>query len=126
MKPLVFFMGIFNLLLASQNNLCHIILTSKNTPKVSPTIMSLFIKLGTILVMKTKVLLTKKKYYNVHHISILLLENTKYLQKHFTHFQILEFYFSNCHKFMSNSSTCKYLKKHDFNNLAFEVHENKN
>jgi len=60
MKPLVFFMGIFNLLLASQNNLCHIILTSKNTPKVSPTIMSLFIKLGTILIMKTKVLLTKK------------------------------------------------------------------
>jgi hypothetical protein len=65
MKPLVFFMGILNLLLASQilasqNNLYHIISTSKSIPKVSPTIMSLFIRLGMILVMKTKVPLTKK------------------------------------------------------------------
>jgi hypothetical protein len=59
MKHLVFFMGIFNLLLAFQNNLCHIISSSTSTPKISPTIMSLFLGLGMISVMKTKVPLTK-------------------------------------------------------------------
>jgi hypothetical protein len=52
MKPLVFFMGISNLPLVSQKNVCHIIWISKSTLKVSPTIMSLFIKLEMILVMK--------------------------------------------------------------------------
>jgi hypothetical protein len=42
----------------------------------------------------------KKLYENVHHINIEVLEEkTKYLQKYFTHFQVLELYFSNCHKF---------------------------
>ncbi len=40
----------------------------------------------------------------------MLEKKTKYLQKHFTYFQVLS----------SN------LKKHDYNNLAFEVHANKN
>ncbi len=69
-KPLVFFMGISTLLLVSQNNLCHIIWTSKSTPKVSPTIMSFFRGVGMILVMKTNSSTQKIILIHVHHINI--------------------------------------------------------
>jgi hypothetical protein len=46
MKPLVFFVGISNLPLASQNNLCHIIWTSKKYLKSIPNNNVTFHKVG--------------------------------------------------------------------------------
>jgi len=40
-------------------------------------------------------------------------------------FKYLNFIFQIVTNFKSNSSTCKYSKKHDYNNLTFKVHVNK-
>ncbi len=55
----------------------------------------------------------------------MLEKKTKYLQKHFIYFQILEFYFQTGTNFKFNSNIYKCLKKHDYNILTFEVHVNK-
>jgi uncharacterized membrane protein SirB2 len=81
MKTLVFFMGISNLLLAFQNNMRHIISTSKSTPKVSPTIMSLFIRLGMILVMKKINSINQKNNIRMFTTSIFFFKKYQILAK---------------------------------------------
>jgi len=73
--------------LASQNNLCHIIWTWKSTPKISPTIISLFKGLGMNLIMRINYI-NQKNYIKMFSTSIL--RCVFYLQKHFTYFQVLE------------------------------------
>jgi len=108
MKPFVFFMSISSIPLDSQNDFYYIIWTSKNTPKVSSTIMLLFKRLGIILVMKTN---------SINHIRMFITsilkswKKTKYLQKNVTYFQIFQLYFQIVINFRSNSSTCKYFFK---------------
>jgi hypothetical protein len=68
-------MGISNLPLAYQSNLCHIIWIWKNTPIISPTIKSFFQGLGMILVMK-KNSINQKSYIEMFTTSIL-----KFLKK---------------------------------------------
>jgi hypothetical protein len=44
--------------------------------------------------MKTNSIDQKKKF-NIHHINIKVFGKKKYLQKHYTYFQVFELYFSN-------------------------------
>jgi hypothetical protein len=100
-KWFFFPISIFSLFLTFKSNLCHIIWTWKNTPRISPKISPIFEGLGMILVIKTN-LINQKNNIIMFTTSILkcLKKKTKYLQKHFTYFQVFELYFSNCHKFL--------------------------
>jgi hypothetical protein len=100
-----FFHG--HLPLACQNNFCHIIWISKSTLKVSPTIMSLFKRLGMILVMK-KNSINQNNNIRMFTTSISRCLKKKKMQKHFAYFQVLELIFQATTNFSPNSSTCKY------------------
>jgi len=96
MKPLVFFMSVSSIPLGSQTDFYYIIWTSKNTPKVSSTIMLLFKGLGIILVMKTN---------SINHIRMFItsilkcLKKKQILAKKCHLFSNISTLFSNCHKF---------------------------
>ncbi len=90
-KWFFFFMGISSLSLTSQNNLCHIIWTWKNTPKVSPTILLLFRGLGMILIMKTNSINHIYMYKCSPHQYWSAWKKLKYLQKHFIYLLVILF-----------------------------------
>ncbi len=99
-----FFHG--HLPLTCQNNFCHIVWTSKSTPKVPPTIMSLFKRLGMILVMKKNSI--NQKYIlecSPHQIEVFEKEKNA---KTFHLFQVLELIFQATTNFSPNSNSCKY------------------
>ncbi len=80
-----------------------------------------------IFVMKTNSI-NQKHYIGMFTTSILrcIKKKTKYLQKHFTYFQIFKLHFSKYHKFLGSIQIfASSVKKHEYNNLAFEIHANK-
>jgi hypothetical protein len=121
-QMIFFFMGISSLLLAFKSNLCHIIWTWKNTPKVS----LIFQGLGMILVMKTN-LINTKHYIRMFTTTILrCLKKKSILAKTF---HLLSstwtLFFELPQIWGPNQILASSVKKHDYNKLTFEVHTNK-
>jgi hypothetical protein len=88
--------------------------------------MSFFRRLGMVLVMKIN-FTNQKTYIKMFTTSILrsLKENLNTCKNLSPTFKSLNFIFKLPQIFKSNSSICKYFKKHDYNNLTFEIHANK-
>jgi hypothetical protein len=122
MKPLVFFMGIFSLPLDSQT-ICVI---SFGIEKVSPTVMSFFRGLGMVLVMKKK-LINQKTYIKMSTTLILrsLKENSNTCKNISPTFKCLNFIFKLPQILSPIQVFSSTLNKHNYNNLAFEIHTNK-
>jgi hypothetical protein len=98
MKHLVFFVSILPSFNFSKQFVAYH-LDLKKYPKNIPNYNFTCQRLGMILVMK-KNSINQKTYIRMFTKSNIevLEKKTKYLQKHFTYFQVIEFYFSNCHK----------------------------
>ncbi len=111
MKHFVFFVGIQpSFSFSKQFVSYHLDLT--NAPKISPTITSLFKRLGMILVMKINSINHKKLYQNVCQIDIEVLKKNPNIRKNISPpFKYLNFIFQIATNFRSNSSTCKYFRK---------------
>jgi hypothetical protein len=126
MKHLVFFMGISSLLLTFQINLCHIIWTSKNTPKVSLIITSFFKGLGMNLVMKINSI-NQKNNVRMFTTSILrCLKKNQILAKTFHLLSNIWTLFFKLSQILGQIQVlANTLEKHVYNNLVFEVHANK-